>query len=456
MLYRDAWFRAVAVLGTIAVAVSSVCTADDRILLREQSQPGETMSVTLDYSARGDLQGPPQGDTKPLLHKMSARAQFAFDEKVLPASGARGVQRRAVRYYTQSAVESTVDEKRTVIDLRQPIRLIVCELRDNRAFLFSPAGPLTSEEHGLLEADAAFDNIAIGDLLPTTPVATGQTWKPTDAAVRATFNLSQLSKNEITAKLDQVTAATARIALSGNIAGITSGANTQQSVTGNLIFDRQRNKISAVEVTLTEERGASPIAWGLSAQAKFVLRRTFAASADRLKDDALDQIPLEANDVTTQLVFAQPDGQYRFYYPRGWHIGSHTPRSAVMTMLDNGKFVSECHVLAAKTVAAGTHTSPEEFRNQVQTALGNKFQQLLQEGELPAPKGQWMYRLAVAGTSNGKPSVWYYHLAASPQGNQVVFIFRMHPDQIDQFGALDVAMVSSIEFSAPRTVSNSK
>ena len=435
---------------------SLVLAADDKLTLREQSRPGDTAVVTLEYKANGELQAS-QRDKKSLLHKMTARARIVFEEKTLPAGETpKSSPRRALRYYTQSAVESSLDDKRSVADLRQSVRLIVCELRDGKPFLFSPSGPLTSEEFSLLEADAALDTLVLGDLLPTEPVAVGDKWTPSDLAVAAVFNLSAVTTNAIEAKLEKADAAIARVTLSGKLTGTASGATTQQSVAGHFVFDRQQAKITDVELTITEERGPSPIAWGLNAQAGFTLRRKFNEPIKRLNDEALAKLPTEPNEVTAQLVYVQPDGQFRFYLPRAWHVGDSSPRSAVMTMLDGGEFISECHVLAAPTVAAGTHMAADEFRNQVERALGNQFQRFLQEGEVPAPKGYFIYRLAVAGVSGGKPTVWYYHLAAGPQGHQLVFIFRLDPDQIDRFGALDVAMVSSIEFEPPRTVSNKK
>ena len=99
---------------------------------------------------------------------------------------------------------------------------------------------------------------------------------------------------------------------------------------------------------------------------------------------------------------------------------------------------------------------PEEFRAQVQQALGKQFQQFVQEGEVPAPRGLWIYRLAAAGTAGDQPAIWIYHLVASPQGQQLVCIFRIHASQFDNFGAKDLALVGTLEFATSKTASSQK
>ncbi len=433
---------------------SSTLAGGDKVALREEFRPGETAVVSLNYKAKGDLLDS-HGNNKPLVHTMTAQGQIVFEEKTIaPDDDPSGSPRRSLRYYSKSAIESVVDDRRTVLDLRQPVRLVVCELRKGKPFLFSPGGPLTSDEYSLLEADAALDSLVVGELLPTEPVAVGESWKPSDAAVAAVFNLSQVSKNEVVAKLEKLEAASARVTLTGKLAGVASGAKSQQTISGHFIFDRTRSRVASLDLTITEERSPSPIAWGISSQAGFVLKRKFDEPTPKLSDPEIEKLPLTAHAAIEHLAYVQPDGAFRFHFPRGWHVSQSTPKAAALTLMENGQFISECHVLAAPTVAAGTHMSTDEFRAQVQQALGKQFGSFIQEGEVPAPKGYWIYRLAAAGANGDKPVVWYYHLAAGPQGNQVVFIFRLHPDQIDRFGATDLSVVSSVEFGTPRTATN--
>jgi hypothetical protein len=430
--------------------------AQDKITLREQLRPGETAVVSLEFKAQGDLLIP-QGNNKETAQKLTAQGKLAYEEKCLPVEAdSKGVSSKSLRYYTSSSVESVVESTRIAREVREPVRVMVCEVRNGRPFVFSPSGPLTVDEYELVEADATLDSLVLGGLLPTEPVAIGDTWSLSDAAVAAVLNFAHVTENKLGAKLETFDDSSAKISLTGHVSGIASGAKSTRTVVAQVLFDRARSKITQLDLSHNEEREMGPLGHALRVKATYNFRRNTDGEIARLNDTALEKLPLASNPATEQLVYAQPDGKFRFHFQRGWFVTLSNPQAAVMRLVEQGAFVSECHVLAAPAVAAGTHMKPEEFRAQVQQALGKQFQQFTQEGEVPAPKGYWIYRLAAAGVVGQQPVVWNYHLVAGPQGQQIVFIFRLPADQIDQFGVKDLAVVATIEFEAPRTVSNQK
>ena len=430
--------------------------AQEKITLREEFRPGETAVVSLEFKAQGDLLIP-QGNNKETAQKFTAQGRIAYEEKSLPCeANAEGVSNRSLRYYTSSSVESVIENTRISRVVREPVRVMVCEVRDGRPFVFSPSGPLTVDEYELVEADATLDSLVLGGLLPSEPVAVGDTWSPSDGAVAAIFNLASVTENKLGAKLESFEESSAKISLTGHFSGIAAGAKSTRTVVAQMLFDRPRAKITQLELSHAEEREMGPLGHALRVKATYNFRRSTEAEIARLNETALEKLPLASNPATEALVYAQPDGKFRFHFQRGWFVTLSNPQAAVMRLVEHGNFVSECHVLAAPTVAAGTHMSPDEFRAQVQQALGKQFQQFIQEGDVPAPKGYWIYRLAAAGVAGPQPVVWNYHLVAGPQGQQIVFIFRLPADRIDEFGAKDLAVVGTLEFEAPRTVSNQK
>ena len=430
--------------------------AQDKITLREELRPGEMAVVSLEFKAQGDLLIP-QGNNKETAQKFTAQGKFTYEEKCLPIEpDAKGVSSKSLRYYTSSSVESVVESTRIAREVREPVRVMVCEVRDGRPFVFSPSGPLTVEEYELVEADATLDSLVLGGLLPGEPVAVGETWKPGDEAVAAVFSLAQVTENKLGARLESFDESSAKIKLEGHFSGMASGAKSTRIVVAQIVFDRTRSKITQLDLSHAEEREMGPLGHALRVKATYNFRRNAAAKIARLNEKALEKLPLLSNPATEHLVYAQPDGKFRFHFQRGWFVTLSNPQAAVMRLVEQGQFVSECHVLAAPTVAAGNHMKPEEFRAQVRQALGQQFQQFIQEGDVPAPKGYWIYRLAAAGAAGQQPVVWNYHLVAGPQGQQIVFIFRVPAEQIDQFGVKDLAVVATLEFEAPRTVTNQK
>ena len=91
---------------------------------------------------------------------------------------------------------------------------------------------------------------------------------------------------------------------------------------------------------------------------------------------------------------------------------------------------------------------PAEFRDQLRRALGDRFHQFIQEGEIDAQDGHWLYRIAVAGSTKTVPILWYYYLAAAPDGRQVIFMFTLDAKLVEQFAARDRAIVSTLEFNS--------
>jgi hypothetical protein len=446
----------------IALLSSATVTADDKVTLREQLRPGQTAVVSLEFQAEGSLLIP-QLEQKDRAQSFSAKGRLAFEEKIIESApisdGAANEtagppSAKSLRYYTTSKLESVVENKPVARELRGAVRLIVAELRDGRPFLFSPSAPLTVEEYELIEADANLDSLSVGGLLPSGPVARGETWRPANEAVAAIFNLTHIGKNEVQVKLDTVDATTATMSMAGHVEGICNGTATLRTFSGRIQFHRAQSCIVQIDLAHREQRKAGPLGSALDVRANYTFRRNMDALITELSDEALGKVPLVSNTATELLLYSQPDGRYRLHVPRGWFVTMNHPHAVIFRLLEKGEFVSECHLLAAPTVTAGTHMKPEEFRSQVQQALGKQFQEFLQEGEVPGPKGYWFYRLAAAGTAGDQPAIWIYHLVAGPQGHQIVCIFRLHASQYDNFGVRDLALIGTLEFEPSKTAAN--
>ena len=419
-----------------------------KAVLREEHKPGDTSVVTVSFEVRGDVAG--SGD----MEKLSAQGRFGFEERILPQRTESCSALRTLRYYNAAGVECTVGEERSVRELREPVRLLVAELRGGKPFLYSPSGPLTWEEQQLVEGP--MDSLVMGGFLSTDPVSVGDEWRPSDGAAAALLNLSTVTNNQAVCKLDGMDDTVARIGVRGEVEGTTLGAPTKLVLSGQIVFDRVRTKITHANLKQTEEHQPGPIEPGFKVEASFTFDRRIGSPLARLNDNAIEKLPLAANPATEQLVYDQPDGRYRFYFPRGWNVFKSNPQMVILRLVEDGEWTAQCNVAAAPSVAAGTHMKPEEFRSQVEKALGNQFEKIIQEGEVPAPQGHWVYRLAAVGAAGGQPVVWYYHLVANPQGQQLVFIFTLSSRFVEQFGAKDLALVGSLEFAPVRTASSTK
>ena len=75
---------------------------------------------------------------------------------------------------------------------------------------------------------------------------------------------------------------------------------------------------------------------------------------------------------------------------------------------------------------------------------------MAQDGEIPAEKGRWIYRIAAAGTMDGIKVVQSFYLIAGAGGEQVVLAFTMTPAQAEKLGTRDLSLVQGLEFAAKK------
>jgi hypothetical protein len=441
-------------LVVFLVARSTPAAAADKVRLLQEDRAGQISRVVLEVSVSG-VQVHLRDEKTSYEMKFTAKGKLAYDEKVVEASS-DAPRRKTLRYYSDASVESAVQDKKTVLELRAPVRIMVAELRRERPFLFSPAGPLTFDERELVQGEGALDTLTIARLLPIEAVAVGDTWKPDNAAIAAAFNLYSVSENQLVAKVESLDDATARIRLAGKLDALVAGTTTRLDLDARIDFDRKRAQIVAVELKQKEERARGPAEPALRVDATLVLTCTLDAASKRLSDKTLEQMPLAANPATEQLVYLHPDGRFRFYYPRDWRIFQSDTRLAILRLIDDNEAIAQCNITPGPTVVPGNHMKPEDFRSQVRQALGDHFEKFFQEGEVPAARGYWIYRLAAAGVSDKDPAVWYYYLVAGPQGQQLVLTFAVDARLTERFGPRDLAVVGTVEFGTPRTASSSK
>jgi hypothetical protein len=431
----------------VVLVLAVLVVADpDPVTLAEVHRPGDTTVVTLHLRQTGAvlIEG---GRELPVR----STGKLVFEERTLDIAPT-GFPTRSVRRYEAAAADVDVDKRLSRLALRDAVRIVVAELRGDRPFTFSPSGPLTAEELDLIQTASPCNTMTLHGLLPARAAAPGETWKPSDTFAETFFCFDMLAVNGLTARIESLTTDIARLSISGKVEGIVLGAKSEIDVSGSATFDRKASKLVRIELKLRERKEAGLVDPGTRIEGELSFERKVAAG-NRLADPAIAKLPTTANPATELLLYAHPQGDFRFYYPRGWYIAYSDARTAVLKFIEGGNFLVQCNVTTASPVAPGTHVQPDEFRSQVRMALGPQFERIVQEGDLPASRGNWIYRLVVEGKSEKELAAWNYYVAAGPQGQQVVFAFTMAARHAERLAAQDLSMVGSIDFPPPRTAS---
>jgi hypothetical protein len=131
-------------------------------------------------------------------------------------------------------------------------RLIALEIENGRTTLYSPAGPLPRDQLDLI--DVVGNAYFAEKLLPTRPVANGESWD-NDAAVMGPFlALESVAVCEVKSVLDEYNASYAKIRLAGVVHGMSEDAATEMEVRALYLFDRRLRRVTRLNLAVREHR----------------------------------------------------------------------------------------------------------------------------------------------------------------------------------------------------------
>jgi hypothetical protein len=440
--------------ASVSLLLASVAVAAERFDLREEPTDARVRSVVVELEVAGKL-FPSPGPDKAL--KLAVEARFGYSERRLGATGREAESLRAVRYYEEAHASIQAGEQISNSTLRPSQRLIVAQGRLEGLDLFSPAGPLTYTELELLHVPA--DSLSVVGLLPDSGVELDETWQAPLWSLPLVTGIEAVEKGKATCKLESVAGNLARIGFRGDVVGATVGASSVVDVAGHLEYDLGQKLITRIEATQSEKRAIGTVSPGLDVVAKVRVSRGPAERGTRILEKDLSGVPLEPNAASRLLVFEAPAWNFRMYYDRHWHVFHQASDGALLRLLDQGGFISQCNVKKLPDAQPGQHISEKQFQQDIQQSLGKNFEEFVQAEKLNLKDGLFIYRVVAAGTIervNEKkepevsPMQWIYYLIANPDGRQLSFVFSVDARQVKEFGARDLSMVTSVEFLRPR------
>jgi hypothetical protein len=449
--------------------------AGERVLLREAIPAGAASQVRIELKAQGLFRpGLPPGDgaTEPRRPKplsLEIQTRLVFIERLVPdrqnhgprpartnqvpgpADSAESPGRlKAVRQVLQAASAINGEVRPTAAMLRPEVSLLVAERRDRDGpvVVASPFGPLTRSELELVEGLG--DPLALAGLLPPKPVVPGEHWRVHDWAAQAVSGYDQIVSNDLTATLESVDAARARIRLNGVTRGSALGGSGTITVEGFLTFDRRLAGIDQLELSRVEVRQPGPIEAGLDVKSSLSMRRQPVVPPATLGDAALAGVPLEITPEREMLRLSGPDGKSTLVHDRHWHLFWVDPKLIVLKRLDQGQVVAQCNIALGPAAAKGRHQDPNQFRDDIRRALKQRFVEFLGAGEVAGhPAGGFRYKVGVQGREGDFPVVWYYYLLASPEGDQLLATYTLAADHAQAFGEEDLKMIGTLQWSTP-------
>jgi hypothetical protein len=408
-----------------------------------------------------------KGKTAP--HVMTARAEFVFTERRLPAGGRDALSLRAARDFQVARMDSVVTPEgatgnvpkaETNVSLPPHLQLIVAEGRTSGVDCYCPTSPMTRETVDLLELPG--DPLALTGLLPPKAVDVDESWTPPEWAGQMLAAIEAIEKSTLSCKVSSANETTATIGVSGVVRGQRDGANCEVTINGTITYNRTKDAISDAKLTYAVKSSIGAVSPGLDLTMEVETNRQLLESPGRLDNKVLAAIPISAPDNAYDLVYDAAPWGIRLRHSREWFFYQATleqsPQVAIFRLMDKGSIIAQCNISPIGTAAPGQHVPLEQFEKDIRDSLKDRLVSIRAKEQLNVDNGMKMFRVIADGkhTIVGPkekieiPTTWVYYLCASPTGKQASFVFAVESKLVEQMGARDEELVRSLQFTVQR------
>ena len=446
---RVAWMPVYAYL-----AVSGSIFAAEQIDLSPQSKPDGLTQVSVELEAggstvvRSDAADKAQKASDRRL-PMNATARLRYAERSLPQGtrGAVGGTLLAARYYELAEATIKVDETTIAPRLADDRRLVIVESATPRPTLYSPNGPLKREQLDLL--DVVGSSAVIDELLPTKPVADGESWATNQDAMVALLTLDSVAVCEVQSVLEEFNASFAKVRVAGVVHGTAEGAATEQEIRGVYLFDRRLRRITQFNLAVQEKRSIGGATPGLDAVAKLQIKVEPLDSCRELEGAKIAALARSGRDTALDLFYEAPTLGYNIAHDRQWFVTSEGREEVTLRRVDGTDVVAQCTVLALPPKSAGRQTTLEQFQKDVMYSLGKNGSELLRTRQWQNSHEHYCYEVVVRGRVEDMPVEWHYYLVARESGHRVSLAVTIEAPMVERVGAADRALVERLKLYPP-------
>ena len=417
-------------------------SGDEPVRLAEASDAGRAVATTVTLDAAGRFIPESKPGAPSSVFELKVRNRLRYVE--LPLTVEERRVRRSLRLPEEA--EATIEGEEPIrserLTLRPEIDRIVAELDPSGdPVVASPGGPLTRSEFELVQTPA--DPLLLPDLLPDRPVAVGDRWAVPDAVVRSLTGYDAIATNGLEASATSIGDAEAEVALEGRVTGAALGGRGVMDLKGSLTFGRNSSLIQSLRLERAERREPGPVEAGLEFQSRLLVERSIVEPPEGA---AAIEVPGTIPEDWLLLRYNDPTGRYRLDHDRDWYVFSEDDRQTILRRLDRGNVVAQCNLVAGPTVEPGAAPKPDRFRQDIQKALGERFDAFEGVGPIDAPDGETRLRLSVKGHQGDEPIIWYYYMVSGPSGEQLVAAFTLRGAEADRFGRRDRRMIGSLRW----------
>jgi hypothetical protein len=436
---------AVLALSNLIAAAAPTGANSERINLVPRTAADDLAEVTAEVTMGGTLKVPQKdgktGEAQELPTSVSTTLKY---DECRFTSATAGRPTRSARDYDQAEVVIKVDNDGQTQKLSDERRLIVVANPGGRLLMSSPAGPLTREELDLI--DAFGDSLIVDGLLPSQPVAEGDTWNNDGAVLAGLLSLDSVANCDVQSVLDKFNADFALSRLEGSVVGTFDGAATEMEVKGVYLFDRKLGRVTKLNLAVKEKRAIGGATRGLDGVAKLKMTIRPITTSEHLTPEVLG--PLRAQSASPLADALQLDGArqgFRVLHDRKWFVTNRERETTTLRRVEQDDVIAQCTIASLPPKSAGRQTTLEQFIQDIRVTLKDDFGQLVSSRQWTNSHGHHCLEAVVRGKADDVPVEWHYYLIAPESGNRVSVAFTIDGEMVSRLGGADRSLVNALE-----------
>ena len=436
-------------IGFISLNQTAQLSAVEKYDLTHQIRADQTLNVTAQVQYLGsvivDRAG--QQENQSVL-PLDVRGKIKFDQRM---SGGSTTSPQAIRYYDKAVASIKAGKGSTDIALRDDNRIVLARMKTeeagNNQFQIAGIGStLRQKEYELLKNPG--DPLSYATLFDKRQVKIGDKWKLGKGQLASLLSMNRIITSSATMMLKSVENDVAKIYIYGNVKGEVDDAISQQKIKGIAQLNVNEQRITALRLSIDEERRSGQVAPGFEGKIKFDARLEPTAENILLDKDRLAQLH-KGQKIKFNFLFDRPDCEIQFHHETDWRVIASEKEAAVLRYMIDGQLIAQCNVVQLPNRPAQNPLKLSQFQDEVSKIIADSQARIVAADTLTTESGLEALKISVDGLESDIPFQWIYYHIGNDDGRRTTFVFTLEKDAVDYFKNADQVLVQSVNFKAP-------
>lgn len=377
-------------------------------------------------------------------------ARLHYDERII----ARKQMLKSIRDYQLARAEIRLGDGSMINELAEDRRIVIAQVKNDQlpVKLAALGGPLTQKEFELIDIPA---NSLVLDQLILHPTARfNQPWKPETAVLERFLNIDEIEESDVELKLEVVEKRIARIFIGGDVTGSMDDAATRITISGTIQYDTRARMVRSCDLTFNQHRDMSPIAPGLDATFRIVMRIKPVRNSSSLDNAGLARLRKQAGSITSQFTLIPADGTISMQHPRSWRVILEQDNRASLRLVQEGVMLGQCDVIPLPARPDEKPQTLAQFREVVEAKLADNHATVTSTDQSDGKDELQWIKVVATGAADGVHLIWTYYTITHEDGRRVQLVFTTEPDYSDRFNLQIADLVEGLQFRDPAPASN--